>query len=249
MNDSRDKDVQTEKAIWNEAAAFDYFSDARDRASEASSDHMPKQVLDDDSDDPEEKRQKRIQKRMQEENESRGIDLKEENTDLEVHKKNADVVFDPTLKPDVSHRSFDAEEQQSPMASTLQRTHDKQHSKTEESLKAFERRDFHVQDPPQAAYNKSLRQNGLQNRQQLQALHDVFDEICNAIKRSKQSKHEQRNDSLNKNLKWCIPFATITFCANRIKELQDNPDEVKNWRLMSWAEFKEVIFSIYDHRI
>lgn len=106
-----------------------------------------------------------------------------------------------------------------------------------------------MQDPPQAAYNKSLRQNGLQNRQQLQVLHDQFDEICNSIKRSKQSKHEQRNDSLNKNLRWRIPYAIITFCANRIKELLNNPDEVKNWSLMPWVEFKETIFGVYDHRI
>ena len=73
----------------------------------ASSDHMPKHVFDYDSDESEEKR---IQQRIQEEKGNRGIDLKEENTDLEVHKKNADVVFDPTLKPDVSHKSFDDEQ-------------------------------------------------------------------------------------------------------------------------------------------
>lgn len=54
---------------------------------------------------------------------------------------------------------------------------------------------------------------------------------------------------MHKNLKWCIPFTIITFCANRITELLDNPDEVKKWRLMPWVEFKEVIFSLYDHRI
>ena len=88
INDSRHKEVQTDKAVWNEAAAHQYFDN---RSSHASSDHMPKHVFNYDSDESEERR---IQQKLEEEKKNRGIDLKEENTELEVHKKNAELVFD-----------------------------------------------------------------------------------------------------------------------------------------------------------
>lgn len=122
-NDSREQEVQTDKAIWNEAAAYQYFDE---RASRASSDHMPKHVFNYDSDDSEERR---IQQKLEQEKYNRGIDLKEENTDIEVHKKNAELVFDPTLKPevsdpalqaDISNRSFVLDGNQTPMTSTMQ---------------------------------------------------------------------------------------------------------------------------------
>ena len=94
-----------------------------------------------------------------------------------------------------------------------------------------------------------MRQNGLQSRKQLEFLHEEFDNICETVKKSKQSKLEARNDNLNKGLKWCIPYTVITFCANRIKELTANPQEVEKWQLLAWIDFKQIIFKLYDHRI
>ena len=40
-----------------------------------------------------------------------------------------------------------------------------------------ERKDFKIEEVPQMYYNKSLRQSGLKNENQLKYLHDKFDEI------------------------------------------------------------------------
>ena len=163
-----------------QADAYNYMSDARDRDSEVSSDHMSKKQYIDDSDGSDVKEQlktERMEKKFEERQKVGGIALKEEKSDVELHKQNAEVIMDASLKPAVTptrltSKSFleDQDSKAASFRSTLQQTHGKQAEKTNSS--SFERRDFHIQDPAQAAYNKSLRQNGLQNRQQLQLLHN-----------------------------------------------------------------------------
>jgi hypothetical protein len=45
---------------------------------------------------------------------------------------------------------------------------------------------------------------------------------------------QARNDNLNRNLRWCIPFSIITFCANRINELMQNENEYEKYDIMPW---------------
>lgn len=83
----------------------------------------------------------------------------------------------------------------------------------------------------------------------MQYLHEKFDELCDSIKKQNQSKHQKRNDNLNRNLQWKVPYATIAFCANRIKELLKKPDVVATYKLLPWVKFKLLLFAIYDHRV
>lgn len=44
---------------------------------------------------------------------------------------------------------------------------------------------------------------------------------------------------------WTVPTNIIVFLSNSIKALND----VKKMSLISWPEFKKIIFDIYEHRI
>ena len=46
-------------------------------------------------------------------------------------------------------------------------------------------------------------------------------------------------------ISWTVPTNIIVFLSNSIKGL----NEVKKMSLISWPEFKKIIFEIYEHRI
>ena len=110
--------------------------------------------------------------------------------------------------------------------------------------------EHNVESPNAGFYNKSLRQNGFQNRNQLKRLHDRFDDICMSIRLAQGASMEKKNDDLNKALRFEIPFNIIAFMANQLKEFcQMTPEQIKKYQLMPYQEFKRLLYDVYDHRV
>lgn len=81
-------------------------------------------------------------------------------------------------------------------------------------------------------------------------LHDALDDICIKVaSRQMEANSEDASKLILTEIQWKVPFRIVSFCQNRIEELEKNPQLVKDYEIMAWSRFKELIFDIYDHRI
>ena len=64
-------------------------------------------------------------------------------------------------------------------------------------------------------------------------------------KRREEGKTDMINSLSSGKISWTVPTNIIVFLSNSIKGLND----VKKMSLISWPEFKKIIFEIYEHRI
>ena len=95
-----------------------------------------------------------------------------------------------------------------------------------------------------------MRQIGALNPNRMLELHGVLDEICIKIAfRQMEANSEDASKLRNTDILWKVPIRIVSFCQNRIEELENNPQLVKEYEIMAWSRFKELIFDIYDHRI
>ena len=53
----------------------------------------------------------------------------------------------------------------------------------------------------------------------------------------------------NTEIQWKMPLRLISFCQNRIEEMERKPELIMDFEMMAWSKFKELILDIYDHRI
>mmetsp|Transcript_34621 Transcript_34621/g.52956 ORF Transcript_34621/g.52956 Transcript_34621/m.52956 type:complete len:107 (+) Transcript_34621:1374-1694(+) len=83
-NNSKNVRVQTEKALWNDAAqdaSYNYLSEGRNRSETKSHDGAEEYIgISDDSDVKEQRRKKRLDKKMMIRKKHLGIDLREGNS-------------------------------------------------------------------------------------------------------------------------------------------------------------------------
>lgn len=77
---------------------------------------------------------------------------------------------------------------------------------------------------PQTYFNQTLREAGVRDQQHLADLHMSFIKICGQVKTQNKDKEEKRGGSaMSERAVFRIPYSVIAFCANRIKELENDP--------------------------